>query len=77
VSSITGKVTASCINGSAIVPFYLAGVIVWHQAILMAIGASLGSYSIAQYARKLDPKLVRKFAIVIAFTMTGYFIIRA
>jgi uncharacterized protein len=72
-----GKVTVSCINGSVILPSCLAGVIVWHQAILMAVGASLGSYSIAQHARKLDPKLVRKFVIVIAFTMTGYFIIRA
>jgi uncharacterized protein len=71
-----GKVTVSCINGSAIVPFCLAAVIVWHQAILMAIGASPGSYS-AQYARKLDPKLVRKFVVVIAFMMTGYFFIHA
>lgn len=65
----------SCINGIAIVPFCLAGLIVWHQAILMAVGASLGSYFIARYARKLDPKLVRKFVIVIAFMMTGYFFI--
>jgi uncharacterized protein len=55
----------------------LAGVIVWHQAILMAVGASLGSYLVAQYARKLDPKLVRKFVVAIAFTLTGYFFIHA
>ena len=30
----------SCINGIAIVPFIFAGLIAWHQAILMAVGSS-------------------------------------
>jgi Na+/phosphate symporter len=35
-------------NGIAIVPFCFSGLIVWPQAILMAMGASLGSYITAQ-----------------------------
>lgn len=63
----------SCINGIAIVPFIFAGVIAWHQAILMAVGGSLGSYLSANYARKLEPHLIRKFVMIVAFSMTAYF----
>ncbi len=63
----------SCINGIAIIPFMVEGLIVWHQAILMAVGGSLGGYLCAHYARRLDPVLVRKFVMVVAFSMTTYF----
>jgi uncharacterized membrane protein YfcA len=53
-----------------------AGLIAWHQAILMAVGGSLGGYLCAHYARSLDPHLVRIFVIVVGFSMTTYFFIR-
>ncbi|MBL1200896.1 MAG: sulfite exporter TauE/SafE family protein [Nostoc sp. GBBB01] len=65
----------SCINGIAIIPFIFAGVIVWHQAILMAVGGSLGGYLSAHYARKLEPQLIRRFVLVVAFSMTIYFFV--
>ncbi|BAY34450.1 hypothetical protein NIES2107_63550 [Nostoc carneum NIES-2107] len=65
----------SCINGIAIIPFIFAGVIAWKQAILMAVGGSLGGYLSAHYARKLKPQLIRKFVIFVAFGMTIYFFI--
>ena len=67
----------SCINGIAIFPFMFAGLIAWHQAILMAVGGSLGGYLCAHYARKLDPRFVRIFVIVVGFSMTTYFFIRS
>ncbi|WP_256973512.1 sulfite exporter TauE/SafE family protein [Nostoc sp. T09] len=66
----------SCINGIAIIPFIFAGVIIWQQAILMAVGGSLGGYLSAHYARRVKPQLIRKFVIFVAFTMTIYFFIR-
>jgi uncharacterized protein len=66
----------SCVNGIAIFPFMFAGVILWHQAILMAVGGSLGGYFCAHYARRLDPRFVRIFVIVVGFSMTTYFFIR-
>ncbi|WP_413173725.1 sulfite exporter TauE/SafE family protein [Anabaena azotica] len=66
----------SCINGIAIFPFMFAGLIAWHQAILMAVGGSLGGYFCAHYARRLDPRFVRIFVIVVGFSMTTYFFIR-
>ncbi|PHJ66498.1 membrane protein [Nostoc linckia z18] len=65
----------SCINGIAIIPFIFAGVIAWHQAILMAVGGSLGGYLSAHYARKLEPQLIRRFVLVVAFSMTIYFFV--
>jgi uncharacterized membrane protein YfcA len=65
----------SCINGIAIIPFMFAGIIAWHQAILMAVGGSLGGYLCANYARRLEPSLIRKVVMVVAFSMTIYFFI--
>ena len=65
----------SCINGIAIVPFIFAGVIAWPQAILMAVGGSLGGYLSAYYARQLEPRLIRRVVMVVAFSMTAYFFI--
>ncbi|CAN1211984.1 sulfite exporter TauE/SafE family protein [Tumidithrix helvetica PCC 7403] len=66
---------ATCINGIAIVPFIFAGVIVWPQALLMAVGGSLGGYIIARFARKIQPAIVRRFVAIVAVSMTAYFFI--
>lgn len=65
-----------CINGIAIIPFMFAGVIVWPQTLLMAIGSSLGAYLSASYSTKLEPGLVKRFVIFVGFAMTTYFFIR-
>ncbi|MDF5714105.1 MAG: sulfite exporter TauE/SafE family protein [Rhizonema sp. NSF051] len=65
----------SCINGIAIVPFVFAGVIAWPQAILMAVGSSLGGYLSAHYARRLEARIIRRVVMVVAFSMTLYFFI--
>ena len=67
---------ASCINGVAVATFVLAGAVAWPEAIVMLIGAILGGYGGAFYARRLDPSLVRRFTIVVACAMTLYFFVR-
>ncbi len=64
------------INGIAIVPFLFAGIIAWHQAILMAVGGSLGGYVIASSARKVSPQIIRRFVSIVAISMTVYFFVR-
>jgi uncharacterized protein len=66
----------ACINGIAIVPFLFAGIIAWHQAILMAVGGCLGSYIIASFARKVSPQIIRRFVSIVAIGMTVYFFVR-
>jgi uncharacterized membrane protein YfcA len=67
---------ASCINGVAVTAFIVAGVVAWPQAILMIIGAIIGGYGGAYYARKLKQKWVRLFVIVVGCSMTIYFFLR-
>lgn len=61
---------ASFINGMSIIIFIFGGVIYWPQAVIMIIGAIVGGYGGAALALKLDPKLVRRFVLVVAVTMT-------
>jgi uncharacterized membrane protein YfcA len=49
--------------------------ITWPQVIIMSFGGALGGYLCAHFARRLEPSLVRKFVIVLAFGMTTYFFI--
>ena len=67
---------ASCINGVAVATFVLAGAVAWPQAVVMLTGAILGGYAGAHYARRLDPKVVRRFTITVACAMTAYFFLR-
>ncbi len=67
---------ATLINGVAVVRFVIAGTIFWQYAVLMIIGAILGGYGGAAYAQRLDPKVVRRFVIVVGVAMTIYFFIR-
>jgi uncharacterized protein len=63
----------SAINGVAVVTFIHAGAVLWGHALLMAAGAIFGGYGGAAYARRLHPRRVRTFVIVVAVTVTAYF----
>lgn len=67
---------ASVCNGMALLTFILAGAVVWPQAVLMIIGASLGGYYGAYFAQKMNPERVRVFAICVGFAMAAYFFVR-
>jgi uncharacterized membrane protein YfcA len=63
-------------NAAAVVAFIIAGAVRWPQALLMVCGAVLGGYGGAWYAQRLNPKLVRYFAIAVGTCMTVYFFMR-
>ena len=64
---------ATCINGVAVIIFILAGAVVWLSALIMVAGTIVGSYGGVYYARKLDPRVVRGFVILVGCVMTLYF----
>jgi uncharacterized protein len=70
------SILATCINGVAVVTFIIAGIIHWPEAILMIVGATIGGYGGAYYARKIDQKWIRLFVIIVGFAMTLYFFIK-
>lgn len=63
------------INGIAVVIFIVAHAVIWPQAILIIVGAIIGGYSGASFARKIEQKWIRYFVIAIGFTMTAFFFI--
>ncbi|MBA2682182.1 MAG: sulfite exporter TauE/SafE family protein [Ktedonobacteraceae bacterium] len=66
----------SCINGVAVITFVLAGAVVWLPALVMVVGAIIGGYGGAYYARKIEQKWIRIFVMVVGFSLTLYFFIR-
>jgi uncharacterized protein len=67
----------TCLNGSAVILFVFAGLVAWPQAILMAVGGSLGGYAIARFARKISPQIIRWFVSIVAVGMTTYFFMKS
>jgi len=63
----------TCINGVALIIFVARGVVVWPQAILMVVGAIIGGFGGAYFARKINPLWVRWFVIAVGLSMTIYF----
>ena len=65
------------INGVALVLFISNGAITWKYGATMAVGATLGGYTTAYLARKIDTRYVRTFVIVVGWVMTVYFFFRS
>jgi uncharacterized membrane protein YfcA len=70
-------VLGSLINGVACWTFIANGVVRWPQAGVMVVGAILGGYFGAHFARKLNPAKVRQVVIGIGFIMTAVFLGKA
>ena len=67
---------ASVCNAVALITFIVAHTVVWPQALLMTVGATLGGYGGAYYAQKLPQERVRQFVIVVGLSMSAYFFAR-
>lgn len=67
---------AACTNGIAMLAFILAHAVLWSQALLMAVGASIGGYASAHFARRLHPAWVRGIVICAGCAITVYFFVR-
>jgi uncharacterized membrane protein YfcA len=65
------------INGVALVTFIAKGAIVWPQAILMTVGATLGAYCAAHFSQKLPQAWIRAFVLLAGSGMTAYFFVKA
>jgi uncharacterized membrane protein YfcA len=64
------------INGIAVVPFLIAGVIVWPIALLMAIFSMGGGYFGARFFRRVPSHITRWIVLTIGAGMSAYFFVR-
>jgi len=60
---------ATCINAVAAVYFAFAGLVSWPDALVMAVGATVGGVGGANMARRIGPGAVRRIVVVVGFTM--------
>jgi len=68
------KVLAACLsNFCAVVTFVFGGAIVWHYCIISMVFAAIGGYVGAQYARRMNPNVLRTIVVVTGCAMAAYF----
>lgn len=59
-----------CINGVAAAYFVLAGAVSWPEALVLAVGATLGGYGGARFARVIGQEKARAAVVVIGLLVT-------
>jgi uncharacterized membrane protein YfcA len=69
-------VLGALVNGVAVVAFVVAGAVAWAPGSVMVVGGIVGGYAGAAIARRVEPSLVRRLVLVVAWSMTGYFFLR-
>ena len=67
---------ASLINGAAVVLFIAYRAVYWPQACVMLVGAILGGFFGADYAKRIPPLRVRQFVILVGFGLSAYYFMR-
>jgi uncharacterized membrane protein YfcA len=68
------KVLAACTsNFCAVVTFIFGGAIVWHYCLISMAFAAIGGYVGAQYARRMNPNVLRTIVVVTGCVMAAYF----
>lgn len=65
------------INGVALVAFVVAGAVVYEAVLPVALGSIVGGFAGAALARRVDPVHVRRFVLVVAWSLTAFFAYRA
>jgi uncharacterized membrane protein YfcA len=68
------KVLAACTsNLCAVLTFICGGAIVWHYCLISMVFAAIGGYVGAQYARRMNPNVLRTIVVVTGCSMAAYF----
>lgn len=62
-------VAAVATNGVAAVYFIIAGRVIWHDAAIMAVSATLGGYLGARYARRSEPRAIERLVVLIGILL--------
>jgi uncharacterized protein len=66
-------VLSALINVVATVYFIVAGLIVWPQAVVMTIGATVGYYAGAAFSTRIPQPVVRGLVVVVGLTLSAIF----
>jgi uncharacterized membrane protein YfcA len=68
------KVLAACLsNLCAVITFIFSGAVVWKYCFISMVICGVGGYIGAQYARRMNPDLLRLIVVATGCLMAGYF----
>jgi uncharacterized membrane protein YfcA len=68
------KVLAACLsNFCAVLTFVLKGAVIWHYCVISMVFAGVGGYVGAQYARRMNPAVLRTIVVVTGCIVAAYF----
>ena len=72
IHEINGIKTASAVivNGVALIVFITQGLIIWHLAIWMGIGAVIGGYVAARISKRVNQNVLRWTVITIGLIVS-------
>jgi uncharacterized membrane protein YfcA len=69
-------ILATFINVIGFVFFAFKGLVVWSLAILMAVGAIIGGYAGARAAKRVSPRYIRAFVIVVGLCVSVWLLFK-
>jgi len=69
-------ILGTMINVIAFIFFALKGLVVWHLAILMTVGAIIGGYVGARTAKRIDPRYIRAFVITVGLCVSVWLFVK-
>ncbi|MCI0475504.1 MAG: sulfite exporter TauE/SafE family protein [Anaerolineales bacterium] len=69
-------ILGTMINVIAFLFFALKGLVVWHLAIWMTIGAIIGGYAGARTAKRVDQKYIRAFVIIVGLCVSVWLFVK-
>jgi hypothetical protein len=68
------KVLAACLsNFCAVMTFVFKGAVIWHYCVISMVFAGVGGYVGAQYARRMNPAVLRTIVVVTGCVVAAYF----
>jgi len=68
------KVLAACIsNFCAVLTFIASGAVIWKYCLISMVFAAAGGYVGAQYARRMNPNVLRSIVVVTGCVIAAYF----
>jgi uncharacterized protein len=68
------KVLAACLaNLCAVITFIISGAIIWRYCLVAMVFCAVGGYLGAQYARRINPNVLRLIVVATGCIMAGYF----
>jgi uncharacterized protein len=68
------KVLAACLsNLCAVLTFIVSGAVIWRYCVVSMLFCGVGGYLGAQYARRINPNILRLIVVATGCLMAGYF----